>query len=196
MTLTNLDDAFRPSRTKPIQVRLTNSNLHVWKQHDYEICKTEKEFSAHIMEKRGFQDMFTPSAPRARAFAMSVPRWTPPSWITSTLAQRIFWERPSFLSLLPLSSSPPSQESEKAKQNSSAYKTFWILLLTRWRGHGSKWFWCFLYSENFANGRNQNWLTFGPTAFLMAGRTLIVAGLRQRLICTMFMRLRASIYSY
>ena len=115
---------------------------------------------------------------------MSVPRWTPPSWITSTLAQRIFWERPSFLSLLPLSSSPPSQESEKAKQNSSAYKTFWILLLTRWRGHGSKWFWCFLYSENFANGRNQNWLTFGPTAFLMAGRTLIVAGLRQRLICT------------
>ena len=83
-----------------------------------------------------------------------------------------------------ISSSPPSQESEKAKQNSSAYKTFWILLLTRWRGHGSKWFWCFLYSENFANGRNQNWLTFGPTASLMAGRTLIVAGLRQRLICT------------
>ena len=45
MTLTNLDDAFRPSRTKPIQVRLTNSNLHVSKQNDYEICKTEKEFN-------------------------------------------------------------------------------------------------------------------------------------------------------
>ena len=59
-------------------------------------------------------ECLTPSAPRARAFAMSVPLWTPPSWITSTwtrpirgwrlndrdlhLAQQPFWWLPTRLS--------------------------------------------------------------------------------------------------